>query len=73
MIRSHFSVEETVAEDEKFSVVGALAQLVDRENPPEEPGWFPQWLQAWEIVRAFTFEEAWYDIGTPESYLDAVA
>ena len=24
--------EETVAEDEKFSVVGALAQLVDREN-----------------------------------------
>ena len=24
-------------------------------------------------MRAFTFEEAWFDIGTPESYLDAVA
>jgi len=32
MIRPHLSVEETVAEDEKFSVVGALAQLVDCEN-----------------------------------------
>ena len=42
-------------------------------NNPDEPGWFLQWLQSREAVRAFTFEEAWFDIGTPESYLDAIA
>jgi glucose-1-phosphate thymidylyltransferase len=161
------SVEETVEEDEKFGVVGALAQLIDREgveedmvvvagdnlisfdlgefvdffdekgtpvlaaydvgskeraksyglveldgdqvvdfqekpedpkstlvsiacygfraedlpkfdeylkgdNNPDEPGWFMQWLQQRGDVNAFTFDGAWYDIGTPESYLDAV-
>ena len=162
------SVEETVAEDEKFGVVGALAQLIDREgvdddlvviagdnllsfdlgefvdffedagtpclaaydvgskerassyglvqldsdrvtdfqekpddpqstlvsiacyafpaatlpdfdiyledgNNPDEPGWFLQWLQERGAVHAFTFDGAWFDIGTPESYLDAVS
>ncbi len=162
------SVEETVAEDEKFGVVGALAQLIDRENVdsdllvvagdnlisfdisdfvdffeqkgtptlaaydvgsrdrarsyglveldgdrvtnfqekpddpnstlvsiatyafpaatlslfeeylaagenPDEPGWFIQWLQSRRDVHAFTFDGAWFDIGTPQSYLDAVA
>jgi glucose-1-phosphate thymidylyltransferase len=43
------------------------------ENNPDEPGWFIQWLQAREAVHAFTFDGAWFDIGTPESYLDAVA
>ncbi|MWV64369.1 NTP transferase domain-containing protein [Halorubrum sp. JWXQ-INN 858] len=161
------SVEETVAEDEKFGVVGALAQLVDREDVdddlmvvagdnlisfdlgefadffeekgtpslvaydvgskeraksyglvdldgdrvvdfqekpddpkttlvsiacyafpaetlpdlsayleegenPDEPGWFLQWLQGRQPVHAFTFDGAWYDIGTAASYLDAV-
>jgi Nucleoside-diphosphate-sugar pyrophosphorylase involved in lipopolysaccharide biosynthesis/translation initiation factor 2B, gamma/epsilon subunits (eIF-2Bgamma/eIF-2Bepsilon) len=166
--KPQLSVEETVAEDEKFGVVGALAQLVDREalgtddllvvagdnvlgfdlsrfldffdaggttalaahdvgsraqarqyglvdldgdrvvdfqekpdeppstlvsiacyafraadirfaeylagdNNPDEPGWFLQWLQARSSVRAFSFDEAWFDIGTPENYLAAVA
>jgi glucose-1-phosphate thymidylyltransferase len=42
-------------------------------NNPDEPGWFIQWLVDREPVHAFTFDGAWYDIGTPESYLDAVA
>ncbi|QLG62929.1 sugar phosphate nucleotidyltransferase [Halorarum salinum] len=42
-------------------------------NNPDEPGWFVQWLQNREDVYAFTFDGAWFDIGTPESYLDAVA
>ncbi len=161
------SVEETTAEDEKFGVVGALAQLVDREgidddllvvagdnlvdfdlsefvdfsqrkaspalaaydvgsrrrarsyglveldgdrvvdfqekpddpkstlvsiacyafprdqlrfgeyleggNNPDEPGWYLQWLQARTAVHAFVFDGAWFDIGTPESYLETVA
>lgn len=45
--------------------------LEEGENP-DEPGWFLQWLQARQSVHAFTFEGAWFDIGTPESYLDAV-
>jgi glucose-1-phosphate thymidylyltransferase len=42
-------------------------------NNPDEPGWFVQWLVGHEPVRAFSFDEAWFDIGTPESYLEAVA
>jgi glucose-1-phosphate thymidylyltransferase len=46
--------------------------LAEDKNP-DEPGWFMQWLQQNGEVNAFTFDGAWYDIGTPESYLDAVA
>jgi len=42
-------------------------------NNPDEPGWFIEWLQNRREVYAFTFDGAWYDIGTPESYLEAVA
>jgi len=42
-------------------------------NNPDEPGWFIQWLVETDTVAAFSFDGAWYDIGTPESYLDAVA
>ncbi|MFB6087931.1 MAG: sugar phosphate nucleotidyltransferase [Haloarculaceae archaeon] len=48
-------------------------EYLDEDNNPDEPGWFIQWLVEREEVHAFTFEEAWYDIGTPESYLEAVA
>ena len=166
--KPQLSIEETIGEDEKFGVVGALAQLVDREdlagedllvvagdnlisfdisefldffenhaapalaaydvgsrekarsyglvdlegdrvvdfqekpdeppstlvsiacyafpadavrfeeyleggNNPDEPGWFLQWLVQRRTVCAFTFDGAWFDIGTPASYLDAVA
>ena len=50
-----------------------LHTYLQGDNNPNEPGWFIQWLQDCEAVHAFTFEEAWFDIGTPESYLDAVA
>ncbi|WP_313690950.1 NDP-sugar synthase [Halorarum halobium] len=42
-------------------------------NNPDEPGWFIQWLQNRTDVYAFTFDGAWFDIGTPEAYLDSVA
>ena len=42
------------------------------DNNPDEPGWFIQWLVDQGTVRPFSFDDAWYDIGTPESYLDAV-
>jgi glucose-1-phosphate thymidylyltransferase len=49
-----------------------FSEYLDDDNNPDEPGWFIQWLQEHRPVHAFTFEEAWFDIGTPESYLDAI-
>ena len=48
-------------------------EYLDDDNNPDEPGWFIQWLVERTPVSAFTFDGAWFDIGTPESYLDAVA
>jgi len=53
--------------------LGLLDTYLAGENNPDEPGWFIQWLVDRERVAAFTFEDAWFDIGTPEAYLDAVS
>lgn len=53
--------------------VAAMDTYLAEGGNPDEPGWFIQWVQNQDTVRAYTFDEAWYDIGTPESYLDAVA
>lgn len=45
--------------------------LADDRNP-DEPGWYIKWLQSREAVHAFTFDDAWFDIGTPESYIETV-
>jgi len=50
-----------------------LSEYLSGGNNPDEPGWFIQWLQNREPVHAFSFDGAWFDIGTPQSYLDAVA
>jgi len=55
------------------AAVDLLAAYLADDNNPDEPGWFVQWLQTREPTYAYTFEGAWFDIGTPESYLDAVA
>jgi len=54
-------------------VLPLLDTYLEDGNNPDEPGWFLQWLQARRAVHAFSFDEAWFDIGTAESYLDAVA
>jgi glucose-1-phosphate thymidylyltransferase len=50
-----------------------LHEYLEGGHNPDEPGWFIKWLQRRETVHAFSFDEAWFDIGTPDSYLDAVA
>jgi len=55
------------------SDLNLIGEYLVGDNNPDEPGWFIQWLHDCETVRAFTFDGAWFDIGTPESYLDAVA
>ncbi|WP_114578049.1 sugar phosphate nucleotidyltransferase [Saliphagus sp. LR7] len=52
--------------------VSLLSEYLAGDNNPDEPGWFVQWLVDREPTYAFTFEGAWFDIGTPESYLEAV-
>jgi len=51
----------------------AFETYLEGGNNPDEPGWFVRWLVEREPVHAFTFDGAWYDIGTPASYLEAVA
>ncbi|MFC6904695.1 NDP-sugar synthase [Halalkalicoccus tibetensis] len=53
--------------------LGRLEEYLADDNNPDEPGWFIQWLVEQGEVYAFAFDDAWYDIGTPESYLEAVA
>ncbi|MES3517448.1 MAG: NDP-sugar synthase [Natronomonas sp.] len=48
-------------------------EYLQSDNNPDEPGWYIQWLQSREPVYAFVFEEPWFDIGTPSSYLEAVS
>lgn len=55
------------------ATVPKFETYLEGENNPDEPGWFIQWLQSREAVHAFTFDGAWFDIGTPDSYLEAVA
>lgn len=54
-------------------ILPKLNEYLEADNNPDEPGWFIQWLQNRETVHAYTFDKAWFDIGTPDSYLDAVA
>jgi len=49
-----------------------LSTYLEEGKNPDEPGWFLQWLQSRGPVHAFTFDGAWFDIGTADSYLDAV-
>jgi glucose-1-phosphate thymidylyltransferase len=53
--------------------ISLLESYLESGNNPDEPGWFIQWLQDREPTYAYTFDDAWFDIGTPECYLDAVA
>lgn len=54
-------------------VLPMLSKYLEAGENPDEPGWFIQWLHTRQDVHAYTFEGAWFDIGTPGSYLEAVA
>ena len=50
-----------------------LSTYLAGDNDPDEPGWFVSWLQDHESTYAYTYDDAWFDVGTLDSYLDAVA
>ncbi len=49
-----------------------FGEYLSGENNPDEPGWYIEWLQNREDVFTFTFDGIWFDIGTPDSYFEAV-
>lgn len=48
-----------------------LDEYLESGKNPDAPGFFVEWLHTRENVYAYVFDGAWYDIGTPESYLQA--
>ncbi|HEY3962785.1 MAG TPA: nucleotidyltransferase family protein [Gaiellaceae bacterium] len=53
------------------SHLALVATYLADGNSPDQPGRFVGWLQAREPVYAWTFEDAWYDIGDEGQLLQA--
>ncbi|HEY3961925.1 MAG TPA: nucleotidyltransferase family protein [Gaiellaceae bacterium] len=53
------------------SHLALVATYLAEGNSPDQPGRFVGWLQAREPVYAWTFEDAWYDIGDEAQLLEA--
>lgn len=60
--------------DELFDAYDAAArQAEDPDTMFDEPGRILEWaVNKGETVHAWAFEEDWFDIGTPQGYLDAL-
>ncbi|MFB6284819.1 MAG: NDP-sugar synthase [Halobacteria archaeon] len=48
-----------------------ITEYLEGDNNPDAPGFFIEWLQNRNSVHSYVFDGVWYDIGTPDSYLDA--
>ncbi|XGI84473.1 sugar phosphate nucleotidyltransferase [Halorutilales archaeon Cl-col2-1] len=48
-----------------------LDEYLRGDNNPDAPGFFIEWLHTRENVYSYVFDGAWFDVGTPDSYLDA--
>ena len=53
--------------------LGLIGSYIEAGNDPDEIGWLIQWLYTREPTYAFTYEGTWFDVGTVESDLNAVA
>lgn len=49
-----------------------LETYLENGNNPDEPGWFIKWMHDQQPVYAYGFDGHWFDVGTQETYLDAV-
>ncbi|MFP4632337.1 MAG: NDP-sugar synthase [Halobacteriales archaeon] len=54
-----------------FEVLDILDVYLSDDNNPDAPGYFLEWLHSRREIHAFVFDGAWFDVGTPESYLAA--
>ncbi len=48
-----------------------LNRYINEGENPDAPGYFLQWLINKEKVCSYCFDGTWFDIGTPEGYLEA--
>ena len=48
-----------------------ITEYLEGDNNPDAPGFFIEWLQNNRTVSSYSFDGVWYDIGTPDSYLEA--
>ncbi len=48
-----------------------LKEYVERRMNKDSPGRFIQWLYRLRPIYAFEFSGYWFDVGTPDAYLDA--
>ena len=55
------------------SSLSLVSTYLAGDNDPDEIGWFVTWLHSREPTYTYSFEGEWFDVGTLESYLDAVA
>ncbi len=49
-------------------LLGKFNEYVNDGNNPDAPGYFLQWLIGKEKVHGVVYREAWYDIGTVDTY-----
>jgi len=50
-----------------------IREYLEEGNNPDSPGYFIQWLHRREPVYGYVLKGRWWDIGTPETYLEAKA
>lgn len=49
-------------------IVKLIQDYLKDKNNPDAPGYFMEWLHRRTDIYGFVFDEAWYDIGSLESY-----
>lgn len=80
---NHVKKFEEKPENPSSSLVSTACYMVEKDdvmfnkylhgdNNPDEPGRYMDWLKDRTDMRTYSFNGEWYDIGTPESYIDAV-
>ena len=55
------------------SIREQLHTYLESDSRADDFGSFVRWLVARETVTAFRFDEPWFDVGSPESYREALA
>lgn len=47
-------------------------EYLSGDNNPDEPGWYIQWMNERTDIRVVPFNGDWFDIGTRDSYIEAI-
>ncbi|RLJ05484.1 MAG: nucleotidyltransferase family protein [Candidatus Aenigmatarchaeota archaeon] len=53
-------------------MLNMIHEYIEGKNNPDALGFFIEWLKDKTTVHGFTFKEKWFDIGTHETYQEAI-